>query len=250
MIARTQEQLSDSLPHISVNGVIFRFADQRLEFAAARLAYDDLWMIAGGFIGQREDLNQAALRILTEQTGETDLTVRQFGIFGQADRNFLGEFANLTELGIPATLVEWISRRFITIGYYTVISDRSVAPQLPPYFSETAWLGIEEADRLGLDHTDLVHAALNALRTDLAYQPVLLDFFPDTLTLPQLQQFFESVLGRPVDRGNFRKRILRSAALVKVGQAPRGAGNRPPNLYRIDGDRYRAGLEVEVKLGF
>jgi hypothetical protein len=54
----------------------------------------------------------------------------------------------------------------------------------------------------------------------------------EPFTLPQLQQVYETVLGRSVDKSGFRTRMLAANFLVEAGHVE-GVSNRPAMGYRL-----------------
>ena len=79
-----------------------------------------------------------------------------------------------------------------------------------PFFKNVKWMDIEDTSELYLDHSLLVAEARKVLVRELLSQPLLLSFLPNEFTIPELQKLYEVILGRSVDRGNFRKRMLKS----------------------------------------
>ena len=73
---------------------------------------------------------------------------------------------------------------------------------------------------------------------------------PEEFTIPELQKLYEAILDRPIDRGNFRKRLLKSKSLIKTGQIKENSKRRPPDLYRLDTQNYLNSLNQDIKLGF
>lgn len=63
----------------------------------------------------------------------------------------------------------------------------------------------------------------SAPRRQLGYGPVGLNLSPETFTLPELQRLHESILGRPLDRRTFQKKMLELGTLDRVGEL-RGGG--------------------------
>jgi 8-oxo-dGTP diphosphatase len=64
--------------------------------------------------------------------------------------------------------------------------------------------------------------------------------------LSQLQRLYEIVLERPLDKRNFRKKILGMGLLVETNEIQKDVAHRAARLYRFDEDRYRR----LVKQGF
>lgn len=239
-----------SIPQLSINTVIFRFHKMKLQFAAMQLVRGDLWFLPGGYVHQDESVSNAARRNLFEQTQIDDLVLNEFGTFGSNDRRLSTRNGGVDHLGMSEIVLEWISRRFVSIAYYSIISDPNSEIKVGPLYSIAKWLNIEDNDTLAMDHAKIVAEARKALARDLLSQPILLSFMPEVFTMPELQRLYESILGRSVDRGNFRKRMLKSGFLIKTGQVKGNAKQRPPELYYLHKDNYLNSLTDDVKLGF
>lgn len=238
------------IPQLSINCVIFRFDGTVLQVPVVRAVQADIWSIPGGYIYQTEGIKEAAKRILFEQTKLENLLLSQFGTFGSAEREFSAEIEKYPSLGFPEDLIKHISQRFVTIGYYSIIGRDQIELKTGPFFKEVKWINVEKTNTLALDHSQLVSEALLTLRAELQSLPLLLSFMPLTFTIPELQKLFEAILGRPVDRGNFRQRMLKSKILIKIGTTKEKTGSRPPILYQLDKEKYLDSLTQNVKLGF
>ena len=245
-----RDTIQKSIPQLSINTVIFRFHDQQLQFAAVQVVKESLWYIPGGYVYQDESVEEAARRNLHEQTQLEDLVLHQFGVFGASDRKMLTNTADIEQLNLPVDIHEWVNRRFVTVAFYSVISDPESGIQENPFYIDAKWLNIDDHHELAMDHSDIVAEARKALARDLLSRPMLISFMPSRLTIPELQKLYEAILGRAVDRGNFRKRILKSKILIKTGKLKGNTGQRPPELYRLNKERYLNSLTEDVKLGF
>ena len=84
---------------------------------------------------------------------------------------------------------------------------------------------------LAFDHRSILDRALTRLQLRLEYANLALEFLPDTFTLPELQGVHEAILDRPLDKRNFRKRLLAQGILTPSGERRVGVG-RPAQLYR------------------
>ena len=245
-----RQELNSCIPQLSINCVIFRFDGEALQVAVVKPVHADMWTIPGGFVHQTEDIDLAAKRIIFEQTQLDNLLLSQFGTFGTAQREFAQEINSFSTLGFPDELIKWISKRFVTIGYYSIVGQEKTDLQAGPFFKEVKWSDVLEADMLAMDHSELVSEALVTLRSELQSRPLIKSFMPETFTIPELQKLYESILGRPVDRGNFRQRILKSKILYKIGTSKKNTGSRPAILYQLDEKKYLDSLTQDVKLGF
>ena len=249
-IAHIRKELSACIPQLSINCVIFRFDGGTLQVPVVRPLHADIWTIPGGFVRQSEDINTAAQRILFEQTTLNNLLLSQFGTFGAAKREFAQEIGRFSNLGFPEDIIKWVGQRFVTIGYYSIVGRGQTNLQTGPLFKEVKWINVGERDTLALDHSQLVSEALLTLRSELLSRPLISSFMPEAFTIPQLQRLYEAILGRTVDRGNFRQRILKTKILIKIGPSKERTGSRPPILYKLDEKRYLDSLTQDIKLGF
>ena len=59
----------DWLPNISVDCVIFGFQENHLKVLLLKFRNNEVWSLAGGFIGKEEDVEDAAKRVLWQRTG-------------------------------------------------------------------------------------------------------------------------------------------------------------------------------------
>jgi len=242
--------VDESMPQLSINCVIFRYYDKKLQYAAVQFTGSKMQVIPGGYIFQNESIDDAARRNLYEQTNMDDLILHQFGSFGSHNRRITASNSDIENIGIPEDFRNWMEQRFVTIAYYSIISDPNTEIIANAPYSNADWLDIEGKDRLAMDHSEIVGQARKALARDLLSRPVLLSFMPACFTIPELQKLHEAILGRSVDRGNFRKRVLKSGFLVKTGLVKENTGQRPPELYQINKERYLTSLTEDVKLGF
>ncbi len=86
---------------------------------------------------------------------------------------------------------------------------------------------------LAFDHADLLQRALRHLRRRLGEAPVCFELLPETFTLSELQALTEAILGRPLDRRNFRRKVLEAGFVAPAeGMRSRG-GHRPAQLFRF-----------------
>ncbi len=94
------------------------------------------------------------------------------------------------------------------------------------------WLPVHRLPRLAYDHDAIAKAALDRLRAKLAYTNIVYGLLPAAFTLGELQRIYEIILGRTLDRRNFRKKLLASGLLRPLDRQRRGA-HRPAALYRF-----------------
>jgi 8-oxo-dGTP diphosphatase len=83
---------------------------------------------------------------------------------------------------------------------------------------------------LAYDHSLMANYARARLRAKLEYTNIACHMLPRTFTFAQLEELYAQVLARPLDRRNFRRRILAMRLLRRLARERRGA-HRPAALY-------------------
>jgi len=86
---------------------------------------------------------------------------------------------------------------------------------------------------LAYDHARIGRMALARLRAKLEYTNIASSLLPETFGLGELQQVYETVLGRKLDPRNFRKRVVDLDLVRPTGELRRGGAHRPARLYRF-----------------
>ena len=67
----------------------------------------------------------------------------------------------------------------------------------------------------------------------LDYSTIAFQFMPETFTLGELQTVYEIILREPLDKRNFRKRVLALDRIAATGELRRNGNHRPARLYRL-----------------
>jgi len=114
--------------------------------------------------------------------------------------------------------------------------------------SSAQWFPLDQAGKLAMDHGDILQSARKFLLKELPYTPIVSNLLPTQFTLPDLQSLMEAILSRRFDRPNFRRKILGTGMLEKVGVDNSGK-RRPADIYRFKYGR-NTSLMDEFKFGF
>lgn len=169
------------------------------------------WAFPGGRVGYDETLDAAAGRELRATTGLTEAYLEQLRTFGDPGRD-------------PHA-------RVVSTAYVALVPATATVAGGPKY-AEVAWWPVGRLPPLAYDHDAVATAALERLRAKLAYTNIVYGLLPEAFTLGELQRVYEIILGRRLDRRNFRKKLVASGLLRSVGAERRGA-HRPAALYRF-----------------
>jgi len=156
-------------------------------------------------------VDAAAVRELREETGVNDVYLEQLYTFGDPKRDPRG--------------------RVITVAYYALVPPTQ-ALQAGTDAADAAWFPIADLPPLAFDHRKIVEYAHQRLRNKLDYTSVGFELLPDKFTLPELQRVHEAILGRELDKRNFRRRIVQQG-IVRSLKEWQHTGRKPAQLYRF-----------------
>lgn len=230
------------IQQLSIDCVIFGYKEKELKVLVPQLKLNKLYCtLPGGFILQNEGIDDSARRILEERTGLKDIYLEQFRVFGQANRknedliqNLKSVKNDLINLAIfDDNNLEWLGKRFISIGYYALVDINKVSPQKTDFDDSIDWYNIKNLPKMIIDHNEMVMFALETLRQNLDSKLIGFNLLPETFTMKDVQELYEAVYDRPFARNNFQKKILDMNVLERLEKKFTGAANKAPFLYRF-----------------
>lgn len=239
-------------PGISIDCVIFGFHENQLRVLLLKPKNIASYMLPGGFIEKNQDADDAAHTVLKNRTGLAGVYLSQFRTFGAPDRSKPDYITKLVEAGVLRDEeAEWFNQRFITIGYFALLEFEKVENLQPDLYSELIdWFPIESLPNLLLDHQTIIKEALTALKQRLNTTPIGLNLLPEEFTMPELQVLYETILGKSLDRRNFRRKILSFDILTDTGKRRAGGAHKAPILYRFNKTNYQKALEEGLSSGW
>lgn len=208
-------------PAVTVDNLIFGFEDKELKILLIQrknAPFKGEWALPGGYVEINESLTDAALRELKEETGITNAFIQQLQAFGEVDRDPRG--------------------RTITVAYYAMVRFEDVQLVSDNDATSVAWFRVSELPVLAFDHDEIIAFALNRLREEFKSKPVGFELLPEQFTLSELQNLYESVLGKELDKRNFRKKML-SLELLRETENSDRVVRRMAHLYQFDRNKYR-----------
>lgn len=232
----------DYIQQVSIDCVIFGYQEKQLKVLVPKLAFKGgFWALPSGFILQQEGTDQAAHRILEGRTGIKNIYLEQFRVFGDAGRTSapflerLIEFnrVDLGEKQFNRKEFEWMTRRFISIGYYALVDINEVVPNKHAIDESIEWYNIKDLPTLIMDHNQIVEQAHETLRSNLDQKLTAFNLLPETFTMMEVQQLYEAIFDKPFARNNFQKKILDLNVLERLEKKFTGAANKAPYLYRL-----------------
>ena len=212
-------------PAVSVDVVIFSVRAHDLQALLLRRStppFRGRWALPGGFVRPAEALDDAARRDLQAQTDVHDVYLEQLYTFGAPKRDPRG--------------------RVVSVAYFALVASEVVIKAGSPDV-EISWHSIGSLPELAFDHGEILRYALQRLRYKLEYTSVGFELLPNEFTLTELQTAYEIVLGKELDKRNFRRRMLEAGILTETTRYRESEGQgRPARLYK-----YKKNAVHEVK---
>ncbi len=220
------------IKHLAIDAVIFGFHDNQLKVLLSAYKHTNLFALPGGFIGEVENLNDAALRVVSERTGLTDIYLDQFYVFGDYSRFDPKPFETIMQMnGMPLNPEHWLLQRFISIGYYALVDFTKVTPTPAAIFDSCDWYELNAMPELIQDHTQIVNKALDTLRANLDHKLIGLNLLPGQFTMGELQKLYETILGKKLLRPAFQRKMLSLGILERLAKKYSGGAHKAPYLY-------------------
>jgi 8-oxo-dGTP diphosphatase len=182
------------------------------------------WALPGGRVREAESLDEAARRELAAQTALRGIYLEQLFTFGHPKRD-------------PHD-------RVVSVAYVGLVPDPGspTGPDAGGKYAAAQWRPVSRLPPLAYDHAAVVRVAVSRVRAKLQYTNLVYALLPRPFTLTELQGMYETILGRPLDRRNFRRKILSLGLLRSLGRVRRGS-HRPAALYAF---RSRRPMTVPV----
>ncbi len=227
-----REVMTFPRPLVTVDIVVLSLAPQGLQVllvqrpSADHEPFPGFWALPGGFVDTEQDLDlqACALRKLHEKTAVASPYLEQLGSWGGRNRD---------PRGWSATHV-----------YFALLAQTDLRLGKGGNAADVRWFNVKldgtvpDAGALAFDHGELLSAALQRLQSKVEYTSLPAFLLPEPFTLPQLQNAYEVVLGRCLDRSAFRRRAISMPGFLKeVGIIHTGAPRAPQGYVLINRER-------------
>lgn len=178
-----------------------------------RTPFKGVATLPGGFIHIDEDSNvrDAAMRVLKEKTGIDAPYLEQLASFSGATRDPRG----------------WS----VSVAHYALVPFELIDCAEHP---DVKVVSVDQLLSLPFDHQTILETAVSRLRSKSQYSSLPCYLVGETFTLPQLQRVYEILMGEPINKVSFRRKITEMDMLDVVdGQFESAGAHRPAQLYRL-----------------
>jgi len=231
-------------PNISVDCVIFGFDGTDLKIllierkASPEDKPTDLFFglaLPGNLVRDDESLDKAANRVLLELAGLDNIYLEQFQTFGDPHRVKGSQD------------VEWLTRfrqnpdaRVITVAYFSLIKLPTFELKVnsDSFARKAIWYSVNAIPLLAFDHNLIVEKAIEMLKEKMRFHPIGFELLPKKFTLTQLQKLYEVIMGKALDKRNFRRRVLNYGFLVPQDEKQTNVSHKPAMLYKFNKKKY------------
>lgn len=204
-------------PSVAVDFLIFTIEDDRLKVILVRrdeMPFKDCLALPGVFVRMDETLEEAALRGIREEAGiRDDIYLEQVYTWGDVDRD-------------PRM-------RVISVSYMALVPSDGLHFSKGMRVVETSLVDVEALlsgdDMMAFDHRKILQYARERIRNKTEYSDIAFNFAGKEFTLPQLQKIYEILLGKPLYKANFRKKI--NDYVTETEKMMSGGACRPSRIY-------------------
>jgi ADP-ribose pyrophosphatase YjhB (NUDIX family) len=228
----TLPKVSEHLPHIAYDSVVFGFSKGKLKILLMEYHATGWFALPGGFVEKTENLEDAVKRGLFERTGLKEIYLEQFHTFGDLDRFQPEKMKTILEATgnyVPANY--WMLDRFFSIAYYALTNYEKVSLTPDSLSDSIAWYEIDKLPELIFDHQKIVEKALYTLRDNLDRKLIGGNLLPELFTMNELQEVYEAILGQKLRRTSFQRKMLSLDILHRQSKLYTGKSHKAPYLY-------------------
>jgi 8-oxo-dGTP diphosphatase len=217
---------------LAVDCTIFGFDHEGLKILLIRRAFQPQkgkWSLVGGFLKRKENLPEAARRILKTYTGLEDIYPEQVHTFSEVDRD-------------PGD-------RTVSSAYFALINIAEHPPHLTEKYS-AQWHDVAKLPKLIFDHNSMVKHALDKLRQKASTEPITFELLPEKFTMPQLKKVYEAIWNTQLDKRNFINKINSFNFLKKLDEKEKTTSKRGAFYYKFDRKLYAANQKGNFNLKY
>ena len=202
---------------LSVDAVVFGYEAGVISVLLIKRKYEPFqgkWAIPGGFVQNSESLEEAVTRELKEETGISIDYLEQLYTFGKPKRD-------------PRS-------RVVSVAYFGLVKPKTFKIFASTDAEEVQWFNIQELPTLSFDHAEILKVAITRLQNKITYEPIGFELLDGKFPFSDLEKLYTTLLGRSIDRRNFRKKIMGLNVLDMLDEKTSKGSGRPANLFKFN----------------
>ncbi len=201
---------------VAVDCVIFGYENEELKLL---LFHRELppakgkWSLVGGWVNEKESVEDAASRVLRNITGLSDIYMEQVNVFSKKGRDPGGHV--------------------ISVVFNALIDIEKHNQELVREFG-AHWWPITKLPELIFDHEEMYDLALKKLQQEASYSIIGEELLSEEFTITQLRNLYNCIFQKEFDPGNFRKKILSLGVLERLDRKDSSSSRKGAYYYRIN----------------
>ena len=209
--------------------------------------FKDKWCLPGGFISNKETSENAARRILADETNLHNVFLEQLYTFDSLDRDPRTRVISIAYMGLVdknklddtlfpnaswfnITSLEDDKFIHITLDNGNEEIKFGIGKVLKESTTDRYYFDIEKNDKLAFDHARVIASGMARLKNKITYTDIVFNMMGEYFTLGELQQVYEVILGKKLLDPAFRRII--ADKVIKTDKMQTGEGHRPSVLFK------------------
>ena len=207
---------------LTVDAIVFGYNAGNISILLIQRKYAPFkgqWAIPGGFVLENESLEDAVERELKEETSVSISYLEQLYTFGAVDRDPRG--------------------RVVSVAYFGLIHPDGHTLEASTDAEKAQWFEIGKLPELSFDHKHILAIAIERLKGKITYEPIGFELLETKFPFSDLEKLYTTLLGRPIDRRIFRKKINSLNILDELDEKVSQGAGRPASLFKFNEKRYK-----------
>ena len=215
---------------ISMCCVVFGYEDDELKVMMLESGEEDGqgFELPGCLATGNQTLEASARQMVYELSGNERFFIEQVYSFGNPG----GVLSNKSDKDILTDTWE------ITVAFFALLNADSASPSYAFSNSGARWYSLSQISGLSAYQNRIVTKALATLRFEIRHFPIAFELLPEKFTLQQVQNLYEAISGKKLDRRNFRKKLKALNLVLPSGEKQKNIIARPSELFVFNRDAY------------
>lgn len=214
--------------------------------------FKDKWCLPGGFVKIDENLDEAAKRILKDETNLKNIYIEQLYTFGDVnrdprmrivstaymaliDKNKLNEKLYPNASWFNITVLEDESYINVTLDNNIEVLTFTIKKTLKDLTTDRYEYKVIKNNSIAFDHPLVIISGISRLKNKIEYTDIVFNMMPEYFTLGELQQVYEIILNKKLLDPAFRRII--ADKVIKTDKMKIGGGHRPSVLFKYNNSK-------------
>jgi ADP-ribose pyrophosphatase YjhB (NUDIX family) len=213
--------------------------------------FKDKWCLPGGFVNINESIDDAAIRILGDETNIHNMYLEQLYTFGNVNRDPRMRIISTAYMALidKNTIRVKLNSNVAWFNITVIDNDDAITVLLDSKDNHISFkmrkiivnkttnrykYEVIENNYLAFDHATVICEGISRLKNKIEYTDIVFNMMPEEFALGELQQVYEVILGKKLLDPAFRRVI--ADKVVKTNHVKKDAGHRPSVLFCYRGN--------------